>query len=48
MKKSLLDVVGIERELRESLGVRVDLLTEVFISPSITDAVRQQMEVSYG
>lgn len=47
-KKSLLDLVAIERELSESLGVRVDLLTEQFISPYIIDTVREQMEVIYG
>ncbi len=47
-RKSLLDLVGIERELSEALGVKVDLLTEKSISPYLIDNVRQEMEVIYG
>lgn len=43
--KSLLELVRIERELSEGLGIRVDLLTEKSISPYLTDRVRSEMEV---
>jgi predicted nucleotidyltransferase len=47
VKKSLLELVRIERELYEVLGIKVDLLTEKSISPYLTDIVKQQMEVIY-
>lgn len=47
-RKSLLELVRIERALSEALGVRVDLLTEKSISPYLIDIVKQQMEVIYG
>lgn len=47
-RKSLLELVKIERELSEKLGIKVDLLTEKSISPYLIDIVRQQMEVIYG
>jgi predicted nucleotidyltransferase len=47
-KKSLLDLVRIERELSEEAGVKVDLLTEKSISPLILRGVRKEMEVLYG
>jgi predicted nucleotidyltransferase len=47
-RKSLLELVKIERELSEDLGIKVDLLTEKSISPYLIDTVRQQMEVIYG
>jgi predicted nucleotidyltransferase len=46
-RKSLLELVKIERELSETLGMKVDLLTEKSISPYLVDIVRQQMEVIY-
>lgn len=46
--KSLLELVKIERELYEELGIKVDLLTEKSISPYLVDVVRRQMEVIYG
>lgn len=47
-RKSLLDLVRIERELSEALGIKVDLLTEKSISPYLIDTIREQMEVIYG
>jgi predicted nucleotidyltransferase len=47
-RKSLLDLVRIERELSEVLGIKVDLLTEKSISPYLIDTIKQQMEVIYG
>jgi len=47
-RKSLLELVRIERELSEFLGIKVDLLTEKSISPYLIDTIRGQMEVIYG
>jgi predicted nucleotidyltransferase len=47
-RKSLLELVRIERELSETLGIKVDLLTEKSISPYLIDTVKEQMEVIYG
>ena len=32
-RKSLLELVGIEQELEDNLGIKIDLLTEASISP---------------
>ncbi|OGW51742.1 MAG: hypothetical protein A2Z50_03405 [Nitrospirae bacterium RBG_19FT_COMBO_42_15] len=47
-KKSLLELVRIERELSEILGIKVDLLTEKSISPYLIDEIKEEMEVIYG
>ncbi|HAW57827.1 MAG TPA: hypothetical protein DCX03_02230 [Bacteroidales bacterium] len=47
-RKSLLELVRIERELSEVLGIKVDLLTEKSISPYLIDTIRKEMEVIYG
>jgi predicted nucleotidyltransferase len=47
-RKSLLELVRIERELSEVLGIKVDLLTEKSISPYLIDTIRDEMEVIYG
>lgn len=46
-KKSFLDLVRIERELSEKVGVKVDLLTEKAISPLIMENIKKEMEVIY-
>lgn len=46
--KSLLDIVRLERELSESLGRRVDLVTEASLSPYLRDAVLRDLRVIYG
>ncbi|MEO8210264.1 MAG: nucleotidyltransferase family protein [bacterium] len=46
-RKSLLDFVGMERELSENIGVKVDLLTEQSISPNLIDRVREEMKIIY-
>lgn len=46
-RKSLLELVGIERELSETLGIKVDLLTEKSISPYMIDRIKREMEVIY-
>ncbi|NMC58847.1 MAG: nucleotidyltransferase family protein [Candidatus Methanofastidiosa archaeon] len=44
-RKSLFDLVEIEYELEEIIGVKVDLLTEKFISPYMIDDIRKEMVV---
>lgn len=43
--KSLLTLVGIERELSEALGIKVDLLTEASISPHLIDRIKASQKV---
>lgn len=47
-RKSLLSMVRLERELAETLGRKVDLLTENSISPYMREQVLQEMQVVYG
>jgi predicted nucleotidyltransferase len=47
-KKSLLDLVGIEQELSDALGMKVDLLTEKSISPYLIDRIKSEMKVIHG
>jgi len=46
-KKTLLDFIGMEQDLSEMLGIKVDLLTEESISPYLIDRVREEMKVIY-
>jgi len=46
-KKTLLDFIGMEQDLSEKLGIKVDLLTEQSISPYLVDRVRQEMNIIY-
>jgi predicted nucleotidyltransferase len=46
-RKSLLDLVGIEQELSDALGIKVDLLTEKSISPYLIDMIKKEMWVIY-
>ena len=46
-RKSLLELVRIERELSEVLGIKVDLLTEKSISPYLVDIIKRDLEVIY-
>ena len=46
-RKSLFDIVGIEQELSEAAGVKVDLLTEKSISPYLIDRIKKEIEVIY-
>ncbi len=46
-RKSLLKIVRIERELSETLGIKVDLLTEKSISPYLIDRIKSEMKVLY-
>ena len=44
-RKSLLEMVKIERELSEKIGIKVDLLTEKSISPYLIDRIKKEAEV---
>ena len=44
-QKSLLDLVGIEQEVSEAVGKKVDLLTEGAISPLILPYIKRDLEV---
>ncbi len=46
-RKSLLDLVRIERELSKELGRRVDLVTEASLSPYLRDRVINSAVVLY-
>jgi len=46
--KSLLDIVRIEREMSDALGLRVDLLTEGAISPYIRERIADDLRVVYA
>lgn len=43
----LIKFVGIEFELSDSLGIKVDLLTEKSISPYLIDIIRKEATVIY-
>ena len=46
-RKSLLDIVRIERELSTAIGKKVDLLTEAAISPYLRDRILSELRVIY-
>ena len=46
-QKSLLDLVRIEREISESIGRDVDLLTEESISPYLKERIFEGLKVLY-
>ena len=46
-QKSLLTLVKIERELSESTGIKVDLLTEQSISPYLINNIKSELKVIY-
>jgi uncharacterized protein len=46
-RKSLLEIVRIERELGESTGVKVDLQTEKSLSPHLKPYIDKEMLVLY-
>ncbi len=45
--KSLLYLVTLEREISEALGKKVDLLTEMAISPYLRESVLRDLKVIY-
>ncbi|MCD6255030.1 MAG: nucleotidyltransferase family protein [Deltaproteobacteria bacterium] len=42
-RKSLLELVGIEQELEDHLGIKVDLLTEASISPYLIERIKKRI-----
>jgi hypothetical protein len=46
-RKSLIDLVRLERKISEALGRKVDLLTEAAISPYLRNRINQSMQVIY-
>lgn len=46
-RKSLLDIVGIEQELSEKIGRKIDLLTEKSISPYLIDRIKREIKIIY-
>jgi uncharacterized protein len=42
-RKSLLQMVQIEQDLSEELGIKVDLLTEQAISPYLIDRIKKEL-----
>ena len=47
-RKSLLELVGIEQELEDHLGIKVDLLTEASISPYLIERIKKESKVVLG
>lgn len=47
-RKGLLALVRLERILSDTLGMKVELLTEAAISPYIRDDILQDLQVLYG
>ncbi|MGE0882275.1 MAG: nucleotidyltransferase family protein [Blastocatellales bacterium] len=45
--KSLWDIVGLERQLAEALGRKVDLVTEGSLSPYLRDRILADLKVIY-
>jgi uncharacterized protein len=43
--KSLLDIIGIEQDLSETLGIKVDLLTKGSISPHIMRKIQKENRI---
>jgi len=47
-RKSLLGLVGIEQELEDHLGIKIDLLTEASISPYLMEKIKKESKVILG
>lgn len=45
--KGILEIVGLEQELSELIGRKVDLLTEKSVSPYIIDKIKNELVVIY-
>lgn len=46
-RKSLLDVIALERQLSQALGREVDLVTEAALSPYLRERILQDVQVIY-
>lgn len=44
---SLLDLIGVEQELSEELGVKVDLVTERSVSPLIKPFIEKEIQIIF-
>ncbi len=47
-RKSLLELVGVEQELEDHLGIEIDLLTEASISPYLMEKIKKESKVILG
>jgi len=47
-RKSLFDLVHIENELSNALGIKVDLVTENSLSPYLKPYIHNELQVIYG
>jgi len=47
-RKSLLELVGIEQELEDALGIKVELLTRASISPYLIERIEKESKVVFG
>ena len=47
-RKSLLDLIAIEQELSELIGIKVDLLTKKSISPHLIDEILNNRTILYS
>ncbi len=47
-KKSLLDLIGLENDLKDYLGVKIDLVTEDAVHPYIKDSIKKDLILLYG
>ena len=47
-RKSLLEIVGIEQELEDNLGIKIDLLTRASISPYLIERIEKESKVVFG
>ena len=46
-RKSLLEIVKLEREISTALGRKVDLLTEAALSPYLREGILNELKVIY-
>ena len=46
--KSLYDLVGIEMEIKEEIGLKVDLVTKDSVSPYLIDTIMNEAKLIYG
>ena len=44
-RKTLLELVGIEQDLEDQLGIKIDLLTEDSISPYLIERINRESRV---
>ena len=47
-RKTLLELVGIEQEIEDTVGIKIDLLTRNSISPYIMERIKKDRKVIWG